>query len=112
MTGGKLTVTLDVEGYALKELRASDDNDNVYEVSFHIKKPGAKNPPLSQSAKGDNATGVSAAAGDALTTAGGAGGAHQPGGPGDDKDHDNECQCCTLIGGRLSCATCPCPEQP
>lgn len=124
MVGGKLTITVDVEDNALKELRASDDDGNAYEIAFRIKKQGVKNssaPQPTQPAKGNKATvaSTSDATVDA-TAADEAGGVAKPKGPDGDKKHDgnkghgngDECQCCVLINGHLNCQPCPCPQQP
>lgn len=124
MVDGKLTITVDVEDHALKELRASDDKGNVYEVAFRIKKPGTKNssaPQPTQLAEDNKAT--TASTSDATggpTAAGAAGGVEHGKGPDGNKKHDgnkghendDECQCCTLINSQLSCQPCPCPQQP
>jgi hypothetical protein len=117
MTGGKLTITVDVEDNALKELRASDDQGTLYEVSFQIKKPGTKSSPQPRSVEGSASTDVSVTAGDALTSTAGGGGVNHSGGHGDGKKHgggkdnDDECQCCTLIGGHFACQPCACPPE-
>lgn len=137
MAKGNLTITIEVKDNALEGLTASDDQDNKYEVSLHIKKVGAKSSR--RPAPDDGVEDTSNVAGPTVDTtavtltdttpagaapaAGGAspgtppphGKPHPPPGGGGDEDEDDdddedddECQCCRLIAGQLACEECPC----
>lgn len=130
MTGGNLTISIEVEDNALRGLTASDDAGNTYEVSFSVKKTRAKNAGrLQDFLKGaDSKETVAAPAGGGTTTdtapstehgAGGGAAVVAPpadtelpiGELSDDTESDDECQCCFLVGGRLECRPCPCPSN-